>query len=138
MKKLILFAAGLLLLAACSKKSTPAPAVNPNAKFVGTWSVTVDSTYITNNGVTTGSALTYNNNYIWTFKADGTGNINDGSSALIPTTYNVTNNTLVVTIATSGSLSEAVDFTVVSITSDKMELSYTVNGALEKYFFTKE
>src|ERR1700744_1215122 len=102
MKKLIFFAAGILLLAACSKKSDPRPAANPNAKFVGSWDVTIDSTYLINNGKTTGSALTYNGNYVWQLNADGSGKLTESGEASIPVTYTINGDMLKLSVLNQG------------------------------------
>jgi hypothetical protein len=139
MKKLILFASGMLLLAACSKKSDPKPATDPNAKFVGSWSATVDSTFTTTDGTTRSSAITYNNDYIWKFNADGSGQVLDGSDTPLPTTWSASNGKLSVQVATSGSgVQEVINFTVLSVTSDKMALTVSVDGGKEDIYFVKQ
>lgn len=139
MKKLILFAAGALLLAACSKKQDAKPAPDFKAKFAGTWTAVIDSVYNTDGGVTKGSVLTYNGDYTWTLNADGTGQIQQGGTAM-PVTFTAnTADKLNLTIAAVGNdLQEVINFNVVTLSANKMTLSVSLETSKEVIYFTKK
>lgn len=92
MKKILLIAVTALIIISCSKKNTPAPAVDLKVAIAGTWTAKADTEVITKDGV-------YWHTYALpgyislTFKSDGTGTKvwDDGPRNF---TYTISSNTI--------------------------------------------